>query len=102
MKFYIKNVIFMSKKRILYQKHKFFLLKNANFLQKVPFLTKSRNFSQSSLFSFEKMVAGMYLGELTRIVLEDLARQGILFGGDYEAISQRGCFPTKYLSEIER
>lgn len=43
----------------------------------------------------------MYLGELTRVILEDLARQGLLFGGDYDAISQPGCFPTKYLSEIE-
>jgi hexokinase len=50
---------------------------------------------------FEKMVAGMYLGELTRVIFEDLARQGLLFGGEYDAISQPGCFPTKFLSEIE-
>uniref|UniRef100_A0A914D7C4 Phosphotransferase n=1 Tax=Acrobeloides nanus TaxID=290746 RepID=A0A914D7C4_9BILA len=50
---------------------------------------------------FEKMVAGMYLGELARVILEDLARKGVLFGGEYEAISQHGIFPTKYISEIE-
>lgn len=48
------------------------------------------------------MVAGMYLGELARVVLEDLTRKGVLFGGDFEAISQPGIFPTKYISEIER
>jgi hexokinase len=53
-------------------------------------------------YRFEKMVAGMYLGELTRVIFEDLARQGLLFGGEYDAISQPGCFPTKFLSEIER
>jgi hexokinase len=50
---------------------------------------------------FEKMISGMYLGELVRVVLECLARDGHLFSGDFEAIAQRGCFPTKYVSEIE-
>uniref|UniRef100_A0AC35UA23 Phosphotransferase n=1 Tax=Rhabditophanes sp. KR3021 TaxID=114890 RepID=A0AC35UA23_9BILA len=50
---------------------------------------------------FEKMISGMYMGEVVRVVLEHLAREGILFGGDYEGISQPGCFPTKYVSEIE-
>jgi len=50
---------------------------------------------------FEKMVAGMYLGEIVRVILEHLAKEGHLFGGDYDAISQRNCFPTKFLSEIE-
>ncbi|CAB3408338.1 unnamed protein product [Caenorhabditis bovis] len=50
---------------------------------------------------YEKMISGMYMGEAARTVLEDLARQGLLFGGDYEAISQAHCFPTKFVSEIE-
>ncbi|CAI4223086.1 unnamed protein product [Auanema sp. JU1783] len=50
---------------------------------------------------FEKMISGMYLGEVTRVILERLTRDHLLFDGDYEAISKRGCFPTKYLSEIE-
>lgn len=50
----------------------------------------------------EKMISGMYMGELVRIVLEDLAKEGHLFKTDYDAILQKGCFPTKYVSEIER
>ncbi|KAI1718064.1 hexokinase domain-containing protein [Ditylenchus destructor] len=50
----------------------------------------------------EKMISGMYLGELVRIVLEQLTIEGGLFKGDYEAISQKGCFPTKFVSEIEK
>ena len=49
----------------------------------------------------EKMISGMYMGELVRIVLENLAKDKHLFQGDFEAISQKGCFPTKYVSEIE-
>lgn len=48
------------------------------------------------------MISGMYMGELVRVVLEQLAREGLLFDGDYDAIACRGCFPTKYVSEIER
>ncbi|KHJ75825.1 Hexokinase, partial [Oesophagostomum dentatum] len=43
----------------------------------------------------------MYMGELVRIVLEKLARKGLVFKGEYDAISKRQCFPTKYVSEIE-
>jgi len=50
----------------------------------------------------EKMISGMYMGELVRIVLEDLAKEGHLFKTDYEGILQKGCFPTKFVSEIER
>ena len=49
---------------------------------------------------FEKMLSGMYLGELVRITLEVLARDGALFGGDTTAIAKRGCFPTKFVSEV--
>ncbi|CAJ0596275.1 unnamed protein product [Cylicocyclus nassatus] len=50
---------------------------------------------------FEKMISGMYMGELVRVVLESLAKEGLLFNGDCDAISQHGCFPTKFVSEIE-
>lgn len=50
---------------------------------------------------YEKMISGMYLGELVRVVLESLTREGHLFDGDYDAIETKGCFPTKYVSEIE-
>jgi len=38
---------------------------------------------------------------LVRVVLEDLAREGGLFKGDHQAIGEKGCFPTKFVSEIE-
>ncbi|ETN85202.1 Hexokinase [Necator americanus] len=50
---------------------------------------------------FEKMISGMYMGELVRIVLELLAKQGVLFKGDYFAISKRECFTTKFVSDVE-
>lgn len=50
---------------------------------------------------FEKMISGMYMGELVRHVLAYLAREKLVFDGDYDAISQPYCFPTKYISEIE-
>ncbi|KAK5975296.1 Phosphotransferase, partial [Trichostrongylus colubriformis] len=51
---------------------------------------------------FEKMISGMYMGEVVRVVLTALAKEGLLFNGECEAISQHGCFPTKFVSEIER
>nr|AAS59295.1 hexokinase [Setaria cervi] len=51
--------------------------------------------------SFEKMISGMYLGELVRLVLVKLAKDKMLFDGDYEAISKPDCFPTKFVSDIE-
>uniref|UniRef100_A0A183V6K0 Phosphotransferase n=1 Tax=Toxocara canis TaxID=6265 RepID=A0A183V6K0_TOXCA len=50
---------------------------------------------------FEKMISGMYMGELVRLILEQLAKEKLLFDGDYNAISQPNAFPTKYVSEIE-
>nr|CTP80786.1 Bm3363 [Brugia malayi] len=50
---------------------------------------------------FEKMISGMYMGELVRYVLAYLAKEKLLFNGDYDSISQPHCFPTKYVSEIE-
>lgn len=47
------------------------------------------------------MISGMYLGELVRVVLEALTREGHMFDGEYDAIELKGCFPTKYVSEIE-
>ncbi|PIC53021.1 hypothetical protein B9Z55_000289 [Caenorhabditis nigoni] len=50
---------------------------------------------------YEKMISGMYMGECARVVLEDLAKQGLLFGGHSDAISTPHCFPTKFVSEID-
>lgn len=52
---------------------------------------------------FEKMISGMYMGELTRLVLEKLVNAGILFGGKCPSdLRKRGKFFTKYVSEIEK
>ncbi|KAK1891612.1 Hexokinase HKDC1 [Dissostichus eleginoides] len=51
---------------------------------------------------FEKLISGMYLGEVVRQVLLDLTRGGLLFRGQVtEALKTTGIFHTKYLSQIE-
>ncbi|XP_054464552.1 hexokinase HKDC1-like isoform X2 [Anoplopoma fimbria] len=51
---------------------------------------------------FEKLMSGMYLGEVVRQVLLDLTRGGLLFRGHVtEALKTPGMFQTKYLSQIE-
>lgn len=52
----------------------------------------------------EKMISGMYMGEIVRLVLERLANEGLLFRSvDHDsALFERGRFYTKYVSEIER
>ena len=52
---------------------------------------------------FEKMVSGMYLGELVRIILVDLVSRGLLLPGQ-EIVTLKlyrpGCFTTKHLCEV--
>lgn len=51
---------------------------------------------------FEKMLSGMYLGELVRLVLVKQATLGLLFKGRVtEQLSTRYQFFTKFVSEIE-
>ena len=54
--------------------------------------------------SMEKMISGMYMGEIVRLVLERLTMEGLLFRSvDTECdLFERGRFYTKYVSEIER
>ncbi|XP_067657631.1 hexokinase type 2-like isoform X1 [Haliotis asinina] len=51
----------------------------------------------------EKMISGMYMGEIVRLVLERLAMEGLIFrGADRDCyLFERGKFYTKYVSEIE-
>jgi len=52
---------------------------------------------------FEKMLSGMYMGELSRLVLEKLIDNGLLFSGKSPGdLKKRGKFFTKYVSEIEK
>uniref|UniRef100_A0A8D1I7J4 Hexokinase-2 n=1 Tax=Sus scrofa TaxID=9823 RepID=A0A8D1I7J4_PIG len=51
---------------------------------------------------YEKMISGMYLGEIVRNILIDFTKRGFLFRGQIsEPLKTRGIFQTKYLSQIE-
>uniref|UniRef100_A0A3Q0S433 Hexokinase-2 n=1 Tax=Amphilophus citrinellus TaxID=61819 RepID=A0A3Q0S433_AMPCI len=51
---------------------------------------------------YEKMISGMYLGEVVRNVLLDFTDKGLLFRGKVsERLKTRGIFETKFLSQIE-
>ena len=57
------------------------------------------------LFScrFEKMVSGMYLGELVRLILVKMAKEGLLFEGRITPeLLTRGKFNTSDVSAIEK
>ena len=52
--------------------------------------------------TFEKMIAGMYLGEIFRLILCDLVYEGVLFlGQETYKIEKPFCFDTAFLSLIE-
>lgn len=52
--------------------------------------------------SFEKMISGMYLGEIVRLLLVKLTEDGLLFQGQAsEALLTPGRFETKFISDIE-
>uniref|UniRef100_A0A8C3V8E9 Hexokinase-2 n=1 Tax=Catharus ustulatus TaxID=91951 RepID=A0A8C3V8E9_CATUS len=51
---------------------------------------------------YEKMISGMYLGEIVRNILMDFTKRGLLFRGRIsERLKTRGIFETKFLSQIE-
>uniref|UniRef100_H2Y728 Phosphotransferase n=1 Tax=Ciona savignyi TaxID=51511 RepID=H2Y728_CIOSA len=51
---------------------------------------------------YEKMISGMYMGEIVRLVLVKLTDDGLLFGGKgSDALRTRGSFQTSYVSQIE-
>lgn len=48
------------------------------------------------------MISGMYMGELVRLVIEKLTKEGLLLGGKgSDLLFTRSRFYTKYVSEIE-
>ncbi|KAG5672837.1 hypothetical protein PVAND_002926 [Polypedilum vanderplanki] len=50
----------------------------------------------------EKMISGMYMGELVRLALVRFTKEGLLFGGQgSDLLFKRYQFFTKYVSEIE-
>ncbi len=52
---------------------------------------------------FEKMISGMYMGELTRQVLVDMCWEGLMFQNlsNVDPLFEWGNFYTRYVSEIE-
>ncbi|XP_060643021.2 hexokinase-2 isoform X1 [Anolis sagrei] len=51
---------------------------------------------------YEKMISGMYLGEIVRNILINFTKRGLLFRGRIsERLKTRGIFETKFLSQIE-
>ncbi|CAF97272.1 unnamed protein product, partial [Tetraodon nigroviridis] len=51
---------------------------------------------------FEKMISGMYLGEIVRLLLVKLTEDQLLFGGQAsEALLTPETFETKFISQIE-
>jgi len=51
---------------------------------------------------FEKMISGMYMGEVVRQVVVDLVNENLIFSGhDTSKLMEHGRFYTKYVSEIE-
>uniref|UniRef100_A0A8C7DDR0 Hexokinase-2 n=1 Tax=Oncorhynchus kisutch TaxID=8019 RepID=A0A8C7DDR0_ONCKI len=52
--------------------------------------------------TYEKMISGMYLGEIVRNILLEFTTKGLLFRGKLsERLKTRGIFETKFLSQIE-
>ena len=51
---------------------------------------------------YEKLISGMYLGEIVRLVIHDAVESGILFEGKHQPVlDRRGVFLTKFISDIE-
>jgi len=53
---------------------------------------------------FEKQISGMYLGEIVRLILIDMIRQGKIFSGFKDVplrLDEKYIFPTNNMSEIE-
>ncbi|XP_041065631.1 hexokinase-1-like [Carcharodon carcharias] len=51
---------------------------------------------------YEKMISGMYLGEIVRTILINFTKQGFLFRGIVShTLTTKDIFETKYLSQIE-
>ena len=51
---------------------------------------------------FEKMISGLYMGELVRLILVKMAKEELLFGGKLSPeLLATGHFETKDVSDIE-
>uniref|UniRef100_A0A8C5Q7I6 Hexokinase-2 n=1 Tax=Leptobrachium leishanense TaxID=445787 RepID=A0A8C5Q7I6_9ANUR len=51
---------------------------------------------------FEKMISGLYLGELVRLILLKMAKRGLLFGGNIStALRTKGKIETSHVASME-
>ncbi|XP_071392582.1 hexokinase-2-like isoform X1 [Centroberyx affinis] len=65
-------------------------------------LTVDRNSLNPGVHTFEKMISGMYLGEVVRLVLVKLTEDKLLFDGQVsDALLTPDRFETRFISEIE-
>lgn len=65
-------------------------------------LAAETHFFAVSLCRFEKMISGMYMGELVRLILVKMAKEELLFGGKLSPeLLATGHFETKDVSDIE-
>ncbi|KAJ7324256.1 hypothetical protein JRQ81_017276 [Phrynocephalus forsythii] len=52
---------------------------------------------------FEKMISGLYLGEIVRLILLKMAREGLIFGGKLStALCTKGKIETKHVAAMEK
>lgn len=53
--------------------------------------------------SFEKMISGLYLGEIVRLVLIKLTEKNLLFKGQTSTeLEKKNSFKTEFISDIEQ
>lgn len=51
---------------------------------------------------FEKMISGMYLGEIVRLICVKMVSEGLLFGGiATDKLKEKEAFLTKHVSDVE-
>lgn len=54
-------------------------------------------------FRFEKMISGLYLGELVRLVLLKMTKEGLLFNGKVStALLTKGKIEMKHVYAMEK
>ncbi|KAM3601261.1 uncharacterized protein V6R79_009778 [Siganus canaliculatus] len=65
-------------------------------------LMVDQNSINPGVHTFEKMISGMYLGEIVRLLLVQMTQDQVLFQGQTsEQLLTPGSFETKFISEIE-
>lgn len=66
-------------------------------------LNLDRATSNPGIQIFEKMISGLYLGEIVRLVLVELVQTGEIFSGKgSDVLNSKGGFESAYMSRIER